>query len=152
MVGGIFVKQITIYNRNLKEFSPMNISKQRLIQIIKEELKEDFFSDSAKEEEAEAKQRAAQGETSDKEDDPGQYVTTSEEKSRHAKELTKNMKKGYSPQAAVTAIPDHEESDKAYYKSLNKKKKKKGMSESELASRESLEEMIKKELMDMLNK
>jgi len=120
LVGGIFIKQITIYNRNLKEFSPMNISKQRLIQIIKEELKEDFFSDSAKEEEAEAKQRAAQGETSDKEDDPGQYVTTSEEKSRHAKELTKNMKKG--------------------------------MSESELASRESLEEMIKKELMDMLNK
>ncbi len=127
----------------------MNISKQRLIQIIKEELKEDFFSDSAKEEEAEAKQRAAQGETSDKEDDPGQYVTTSEEKSRHAKELTKNMKKGYSPQAAVSAIPYHDESDKAYYKSLNKKK---GMSESELASRESLEEMIKKELMDMLNK
>ena len=41
-------------------------------------LKEDFFSDSAKEEEAEAKQRAAQGETEDKEDDPGQYVTTSE--------------------------------------------------------------------------
>ena len=75
-----------------------------------------------------------------------------EEKSRHAKELAKNRKKGYSPQAAVTAIPDHEESDKAYYKSLNKKKKKKGMSESELASRESLEEMIKKELMDMLNK
>ena len=59
------------------------------------------------------------------------------------------MKKGYSPQAAVTAIPYHDESDKAYYKSLNKKK---GMSESELASRESLEEMIKKELMDMLNK
>ena len=29
---------------------------------------------------------------------------------------------------------------------------KKGKSESELASRESLEEMIKKELMDMLNK
>ena len=40
--------------------------------------REDFFSDSAKEEEAEAKQRAAQGETEDKEDDPGQYVTTSE--------------------------------------------------------------------------
>ena len=59
------------------------------------------------------------------------------------------MKKGYSPQAAVTAIPDNEKVDKAYYKSLNKKK---GMSESELASRESLEEMIKKELMDMLNK
>ena len=104
----------------------MNISKQRLIQIIKEELKEDFFSDSAKEEEAEAKQRAAQGETSDKEDDPGQYVTTSEEKSRHAKELTKNMKKGYSPQAAVTAIPDHEESDKAYWNYRNKKSKNEG--------------------------
>lgn len=43
-----------------------------------EELNEDFFSDSTKEEEAEAKQRAAQGETDDKEDDPGQYVTTSE--------------------------------------------------------------------------
>lgn len=42
MVGGIFIKQITIYNRNLKEFSPMNISKQRLIQIIKEELQEDM--------------------------------------------------------------------------------------------------------------
>jgi hypothetical protein len=42
LVGGIFIKQITIYNRNLKEFSPMNISKQRLIQIIKEELQEDM--------------------------------------------------------------------------------------------------------------
>ena len=41
MVGGIFVKQITIYNRNLKELTLMQISKQRLIQIIKEELQED---------------------------------------------------------------------------------------------------------------
>ena len=43
-----------------------------------ERVQEDFFSDSDKEEEAEAKQRAAQGETDDKEDDPGQSVTTSE--------------------------------------------------------------------------
>ena len=43
-----------------------------------ERVQEDFFSDSAEEEGAEAKQRAAQGETEDKEDDPGQYVTTSE--------------------------------------------------------------------------
>jgi len=41
LVGGIFVKQITIYNRNLKELTLMQISKQRLIQIIKEELQED---------------------------------------------------------------------------------------------------------------
>jgi hypothetical protein len=45
-----------------------------------ERVQEDFFSDSDKEEEAEAKQRAAQGETTggNEEDDPGQYVTTSE--------------------------------------------------------------------------
>jgi len=43
--------------------------------------------------------------------------------SRHAYELYKNIKKGYSPQAAVTAIPDNEEVDKAYYDSLNKKPK-----------------------------
>ena len=70
-----------------------------------------------------------------------------EEKSRHAKELAKNRKKGYSPQAAVTAIPDHEQSDKAYYKSLNKKK---GMSESELASRESLEEAMDPKLAEKI--
>ena len=58
--------------------------------------------------------------------DPGQYVTTSEEKSRHARELAKNMKKGYSPQAAVTAIPGHEESDKAYWNDRNKKSKNEG--------------------------
>jgi len=38
LVGGIFVKQITIYSRNLKELTLMQISKQRLIEIIKEEL------------------------------------------------------------------------------------------------------------------
>ena len=134
----------------------MNISKQRLIQIIKEELKEDFFSDSAKEEEAEAKQRAAQGETSDKEDDPGQYVTTSEEKSRHAKELTKNMKKGYSPQAAVTAIPDNEKVDKAYYDSLSKKPKRESqLSESdvdpiEAGQDEGIQEFIYQQIADNL--
>jgi len=109
----------------------MHISKQRLIQIIKEELKE--------------------GEVTS----PPEELEVNEEeknKSRHAYELYKNIKKGYSPQAAVTAIPDHEEGMKAYFNSLNKKKEKKGMSESELTSRESLEEMIKKELMDMLNK
>ncbi len=106
----------------------MHISKQRLIQIIKEELKE--------------------GEVTSP---PEELEVNEEEKnmSRHAYELYKNIKKGYSPQAAVTAIPDHEEGMKAYFNSLNKKK---GMSESELTSRESLEEMIKKELMDMLNK
>ena len=40
-VGGIFVKQITIYSSILKELNTMQISKQRLIQIIKEELQED---------------------------------------------------------------------------------------------------------------
>ena len=42
MVGGIFVKQITIYSSILKELNTMQISKQRLIQIIKEELQEDM--------------------------------------------------------------------------------------------------------------
>ena len=55
-------------------------TREEVIEMVEAEyeLQEDFFSDSAKEEEAEAKQRAAQGETEDKEDDPGQYVTTSE--------------------------------------------------------------------------
>ena len=46
-----------------------------------ERVQEDFFSDSAEEEGAEAKQRAAQGETTGAggdDDDPGEYVTTSE--------------------------------------------------------------------------
>jgi len=43
--------------------------------------------------------------------------------SPHAKDLTKNKKKGYSAQAAASAIPDNEEVDKAYHKSLNKKPK-----------------------------
>jgi len=37
--------------------------------------------------------------------------------------MTKNIKKGYSPQAAASAIPDNEKVDKAYYDSLNKKPK-----------------------------
>jgi len=45
-------------------------------------LREDFWTDSDKEEEAEAKQRAAQGEktgsSEDSEDNPGEYVPTSE--------------------------------------------------------------------------
>jgi len=50
---------------------------------VEEPLREDFFSDSAKEEEAEAKTRASQGELTDKgdgnddDDDPGEYVPTS---------------------------------------------------------------------------
>jgi hypothetical protein len=101
----------------------MQISKQRLIQIIKEELNTQEPTNEAEDGELE--------------------VNEEKEMSRHAYELYKNIKKGYSPQAAVTAIPDNEESDKAYYDSLNK---------SQLASRESLEEMIKKELMEMIKK
>ena len=57
-------------------------TREEVVEMVNNEfddsLREDFFSDSAEEEGAEAKQRAAQGETEDKEDDPGQYVTTSE--------------------------------------------------------------------------
>ena len=86
-------------------------------------------------------------------------LEVSEEKkgmSRHAYELYKNMKKGYSPQAAVTAVPDHDEGEKRLHKMgvgpYNEKPRrgKKGLDESELASRESLEEMIKKQLMEMI--
>lgn len=79
----------------------MHISKQRLIQIIKEELKEGDVTS------------------------PRVDLEVNEEKemSRHAYELYKNVKKGYSPQAAVTAIPDHEETSKAYFNSLSKKPK-----------------------------
>jgi len=54
--------------------------------------------------------------------------------SSHAKELTKNRKKGYSPQAAVTAVPDHEEGERRLHKSglgpHNDKKPKRGLDES----------------------
>ena len=57
---------------------------EEVIEMVNNEfddsLREDFFSDSAEEEGAEAKQRAAQGETTGAgdDDDPGEYVTTSE--------------------------------------------------------------------------
>ena len=73
----------------------MKITKSKLAQIVQEELQA----------------VTAEGYKAYKRDDM----------SPHAKELTKNRKKGYSPQAAVTAIPDNEEVDKAYHKSLNKK-------------------------------
>ena len=55
--------------------------------------------------------------------DDGKRIYPKRELSRHAKDMTKNIKKGYSPQAAITAIPDHEEGMKAYFNSLNKKPK-----------------------------
>tara|TARA_R100000008_G_C3536319_1_gene142210 strand:- start:449 stop:922 length:474 start_codon:yes stop_codon:yes gene_type:complete len=64
--------------KSSKSFNSMPEMASHYGQHSGEMQREDFFSDSAKEEEAEAKQRAAQGETEDKEDDPGQYVTTSE--------------------------------------------------------------------------
>ena len=79
----------------------MQISKQRLIQIIKEELNTQEPTNEAEDGELE--------------------VNEEKEMSRHAYELYKNIKKGYSPQAAVTAVPDNEEVEKAYYDSLNKK-------------------------------
>tara|TARA_R110002020_G_scaffold147844_1_gene323395 strand:+ start:3675 stop:4250 length:576 start_codon:yes stop_codon:yes gene_type:complete len=79
----------------------MQISKQRLIQIIKEELNTQEPTNEAEDGELE--------------------VNEEKEMSRHAYELYKNIKKGYSPQAANTAIPGHEESYKAYWDSLNKK-------------------------------
>ncbi len=81
----------------------MQISKQRLIQIIKEELNTQEPTNEAEDGELE--------------------VNEEKEMSRHAYELYKNIKKGYSPQAANTAIPGHEESYKAYWDSLNKKPK-----------------------------
>lgn len=60
-------------------------TREEVVEMVNNEfddsLREDFFSDSAEEEGAEAKQRAAQGETTgagDDDDDPGEYVTTSE--------------------------------------------------------------------------
>ena len=116
----------------------MQISKQRLIQIIKEELNT-----------LEPTNEAEDGELE---------VNEEKEMSRHAYELYKNIKKGYSPQAAVTAVPDNEEVEKRLHKmgvgpySDKPRRGKKGLGESELASRESLEEMIKKELMEMIKK
>ena len=85
----------------------MKITKSKLAQIIQEEL-------SAVK---------AEGYKAYKRDDM----------SPHAKDMAKNRKKGYSPQAANTAIPGHEESYKAYWDSLNKKPKrgKKDLGEAE---------------------
>ena len=56
-------------------------TREEIIEMVNNEfdepLREDFFSDATKEEEAEAKERAAQGQTGGDDDDPGQYVTTS---------------------------------------------------------------------------
>ena len=116
----------------------MQISKQRLIQIIKEELNIQEPTNVAEDGEHE--------------------VNEEKEMSRHAYELYKNIKKGYSPQAAVTATPEHDEGEKRLHKmgvgpySDKPRRGKKGLGESQLASRESLEEMIKKELMEMIKK
>ena len=75
----------------------MKITKTQLAQIVQEELQA----------------VTAEGYKAYKRDDM----------SPHAKDMAKNMKKGYSAQAAVTAIPDNEEVDKAYHNSLNKKPK-----------------------------
>ena len=93
----------------------MQISKQRLIQIIKEELNTQEPTNEAEDGELE--------------------VNEEKEMSRHAYELYKNIKKGYSPQAANTAIPGHEESYKAYWDSLNKKPKR-GMKKEALNTEE----------------
>ena len=119
----------------------MQISKQRLIQIIKEELNIQEPTSVAEDEELEVN-----------EEEKGKKSKMS----RHAKELTKNMKKGYTPQAAVTAVPDHDKGEKRLHKMgvgpYNEKPRrgKKGLDESELASRERLEKMIKKQLMEMI--
>jgi hypothetical protein len=75
----------------------MKITKSKLAQIVQEELQA----------------VTAEGYKAYKRDDM----------SPHAKDMAKNKKKGYSAQAAVTAIPDNEKVDKAYYDSLNKKPK-----------------------------
>ena len=76
--------------------------------------------------------------------------------SPHAKDMAKNIKKGYSPQAANTAIPDNEKVDKAYYDSLNKKPKRESqLSESdvdpiEAGQDEGIQEFIYQQIADNL--
>ena len=86
------------------------ITKSKLAQIVQEELS------AVKAEGYKAYKRDELG-------DENERIYPKRTLSRHAQELTKNIEKGYSPQAAVTAIPDNEEVDKAYYDSLNKKPK-----------------------------
>ena len=122
----------------------MQISKQRLIQIIKEELN-------------------IQEPTNVTEDEELEVNEEEKDMSRHAYELYKNMKKGYSPQAAVTAVPDNEEVEKAYHKSLNKKKprrmkkealnteEKKGQIKYIISMEEIISPHIHKEITDQVN-
>tara|TARA_R110001583_G_scaffold43029_2_gene136779 strand:- start:991 stop:1566 length:576 start_codon:yes stop_codon:yes gene_type:complete len=121
----------------------MQISKQRLIQIIKEELNTQEPTNEAEDGELE--------------------VNEEKEMSRHAYELYKNIKKGYSPQAANTAIPGHEESYKAYWDSLNKKprrmkkealntEEKKGQITYIIKMEEIISPYLHKEITDQVNK
>ena len=74
--------------------------------------------------------------------------------SPHAKDMAKNRKKGYSPQAANTAIPGHEESYKAYWDSLNKKPKrgKKDLGEAEGRYEFELDPKVQQSVLDALAK
>jgi len=83
----------------------MKITKTKLAQIVQEELQA----------------VTAEGYKAYKRDEPGDVdgrIYPKRTLSRHAKELTKNKKKGYSAQAAVTAVPDNEDVEKAYHDSL----------------------------------
>jgi hypothetical protein len=76
--------------------------------------------------------------------------------SRHAKDVAKNIKKGYSLKAAASAIPDNEKVDKAYYDSLSKKPKRESqLSESdvdpiEAGQDEGIQEFIYQQIADNL--
>jgi len=88
----------------------MKITKSKLAQIVQEELQA----------------VTAEGYKAYKRDELGdenERIYPQRTLSRHAKDMAKNKKDGYSAQAAVTAIPDNEEVDKAYHNSLNKKPK-----------------------------
>ena len=94
--------------RSLRE-DKMKITKSKLAQIVQEEL------------------AAIKTE--------GYKAYKRDDMSPHAKDMAKNRKKGYSPEASVTAIPDHEEGEKRLHKSglgphNDKKSKKDELDES----------------------
>ena len=83
----------------------MKITKSKLTQIVQEELQA----------------VTAEGYKAYKRDELGdenERVYPKGTLSRHAADMTKNKKKGYSAQAAVTAVPDNEDVEKAYHDSL----------------------------------
>ncbi len=115
------------------------ITKSKLAQIVQEELS------AVKAEGYKAYSR-----------DDDERIYPKKELSRHARDMTKNVKKGYSPQAAITAIPDHEEGMKIYFNSLSKKPKRESqLSESdvdpvEAGQDEDIQEMIYQQIADNL--